>query len=187
MVEQPIRNRQVTGSSPVVGSSDPFFASRTIFPESGLIPVYPLKFHIPPLVRAAEAPDNRLKVSDGTLTSTSTVTRYSRQDVLRILHIRAKQLRAWERAALISFSDTYSFQDLVQLRKLRDLRATRLSAASIRASVHAMQAVSGMTNPLLESAAVRNGSRLLFRHSGTVMEPIARQFEIGRASCRERV
>ena len=123
-----------------------------------------------------EDTDNRHKVSDGRLTSTTTVTRYSRQDVLRILRIRAKQLRAWERAALVSFSDTYSFQDLVQLRKLRDLRATRLSAASIRASVHAMQAVSGMANPLLESAAVRNGSRLLFRHSGTVMEPIARQF-----------
>ena len=104
------------------------------------------------------------------------MTRYSRQDVLRILRIRAKQLRAWERAGLVSFSDTYTFQDLVQLRKLRDLRATRLSAASIRASVHAMQAVSGMANPLLESAAVKNGSRLLFRHSGTVMEPIARQF-----------
>ena len=117
-----------------------------------------------------------LKVSDGRLTSTTTVTRYSRQDVLRILRIRAKQLRAWERAGLVVFSDTYSFQDLVQLRKLRDLRATRLSAASIRASVHAMQAVSGMANPLLESAAVKNGSRLLFRHSGTVMEPIARQF-----------
>jgi len=104
------------------------------------------------------------------------VTRYTRQDVLRILRIRAKQLRAWEHAGLVVFSDTYSFQDLVQLRKLRDLRATRLSAASIRASVHAMQAVSGMANPLLESAAVKNGSRLLFRHSGTVMEPIARQF-----------
>jgi tetratricopeptide (TPR) repeat protein len=115
-------------------------------------------------------------VSDGRFASTNTVTRYSRQDVLRILRIRAKQLRAWERASLIPFSDTYSFQDLVQLRKLRDLRATRLSAASIRASVHAMQAVSGMVNPLLEAAAVKRGSRLLFRHSGAVMEPIARQF-----------
>ncbi len=114
--------------------------------------------------------------SDGTLTSTNTVTLYSRQDVLRILRIRAKQLRAWEHAGLVAFSDTYSFQDLVQLRKLRDLRATRLSASSIRASVHAMQAVSGMTNPLLEAGTAREGSRLLFRHSGAVMEPIARQF-----------
>lgn len=104
------------------------------------------------------------------------MTLYSRQDVLRILRIRAKQLRAWERAGLIPFSDSYSFQDLVQLRKLRELRATRLSASSIRASVHAMQAVSGMSNPLLEAGTARKGSRLLFRHSGAVMEPIARQF-----------
>ncbi len=116
------------------------------------------------------------EVERRSFTSAGTVTRYSRQDVLRILRIHAKQLRAWERAGLVSFSDTYTFQDLVQLRKLRDLRAMRLSAASIRASVDAMQAVSGMTNPLREAAAVRRGSRLLFRHLGAVMEPIARQF-----------
>lgn len=102
--------------------------------------------------------------------------RYSRQDVLRILRIHSRQLSAWERAGLVVAGDAYSFQDLVQLRKLRDLRATRLSVASIRASVDAMQAVSGMSNPLLEAGAVRSGSRLVFRHSGAMMEPIARQF-----------
>jgi tetratricopeptide (TPR) repeat protein len=104
------------------------------------------------------------------------VTRYSRQDVLRILRINARQLQAWERAELIALSDNYGFEDLVQLRKVRDLRATRLSAASIRASVNAMQAVSGMANPLLEATAARKGSRLVFRHSGAMMEPIAKQF-----------
>jgi tetratricopeptide (TPR) repeat protein len=104
------------------------------------------------------------------------VTRYSRQDALRILRIQPKHLRAWEHAGLLPFSDSYSFQDLVQLRKLRDLRATRLSAASIRAGVDAMQAVSGMANPLVETGAVRSGSHLAFRHSGAWMEPISRQF-----------
>src|ERR1700749_2568319 len=104
------------------------------------------------------------------------VTPYSRQDVLRILRIHPRQLRGWERSGLISPSDSYSFQDLVQLRKLRDLRATRLSAASIRASIHAMRQVSGVANPLLEAGAVRNGTRLAFRLSGAMMEPIARQF-----------
>lgn len=104
------------------------------------------------------------------------MTRYNRQDVLRILRIHARQLQAWERAGLVAFSENYGFEDLVQLRKLRDLSATRLSAASIRASVNAMQAVSGMANPLLEAGAARKGSRLVFRHSGAVMEPIARQF-----------
>ena len=105
-----------------------------------------------------------------------TVTQYSRQDVLRILRIRLKQLCSWERAGLINRSATYSFQDLVQLRKLRDLRATRLSAANIRASIHAMRQVSGMANPLLEAGAVRSGTRLAFRLSGAMVEPIARQF-----------
>jgi len=105
-----------------------------------------------------------------------TVTQYSRQDVLRILRIRLKQLCSWERSGLINHSEVYLFQDLVQLRKLRDLRATRLSVANIRASVHAMQQVSGVANPLLEAGAVRNGTRLAFRLSGAMMEPIAGQF-----------
>ena len=105
-----------------------------------------------------------------------TVTHYSREDVLRILRIRLKQLSSWERSGLVSESATYSFQDLVQLRKLRDLRATRLSVANIRASIHAMRQVSGVANPLLEAGAVRNGKGLAFRLSGAMMEPIARQF-----------
>lgn len=115
-------------------------------------------------------------VNDGTSTSTGTVTRYNRQDVLRILRIHARQLQAWERAGLVASAENYGFEDLVQLRKLRDLSASRLSAASIRASVSAMRAVSGMDNPLLEAGAARRGSRLVFRHSGAVMEPIAKQF-----------
>ena len=105
-----------------------------------------------------------------------TVTQYSREDVLRILRIRLKQLSSWERSGLINQSETYSFQDLVQLRKLRDLRATRFSVANIRASIHAMRQVSGVANPLLEASTVRNGTRLAFRLSGAMMEPIARQF-----------
>ena len=47
-----------------------------------------------------------------------TVTRYSRQDVIRILHLHARQLLAWERAGLITSSEHYSFEALSQLRKL---------------------------------------------------------------------
>jgi tetratricopeptide (TPR) repeat protein len=106
------------------------------------------------------------------------VNRYSRQDVLRILRITSRQLSAWERAGLIAFSTDYGFQDLVQLRKLHDLRASRISASSIRNSVSAMKAVSGMVNPLLEAGVVRRGPRLIFRHSGAAMDPVARQFEL---------
>ncbi|HTV81816.1 MAG TPA: tetratricopeptide repeat protein [Acidobacteriaceae bacterium] len=105
------------------------------------------------------------------------VNRYSRQDVLRILRISSRQLRAWERAGLVAAAADYGFEDLVQLRKLRDLRAVRISASSIRASVHAMRAVSGMANPLLEAGLTTRGPRMVFRHSGAAMDPVARQFE----------
>lgn len=109
-------------------------------------------------------------------TETPNVTRYSRQDVIRILHLHARQLLAWERAGLISPSEEYSFEALSQLRKLRDLQATtRISAKSIRASVDAMQRVAGMRNPLSEASFVRRGSRLSFRHGGALVDPVTQQ------------
>jgi tetratricopeptide (TPR) repeat protein len=103
------------------------------------------------------------------------VTSYSRQDVLRILEISARQLQAWERAGLISQQEIYTFQDLGQLRTLRSLREDEVPAASIRESILAMKAVAGMSNPLLEACVVRTGTRLAFRHRGAMVDPIRRQ------------
>ncbi len=105
------------------------------------------------------------------------MNRYSRQDVLRILRISSRQLSAWERAGLIAPAADYGFEDLVQLRKLSDLRAQRVPASSIRAGVRAMKAVSGIANPLLQAGVALRGPRLVFRHSGATMDPIAGQFE----------
>jgi tetratricopeptide (TPR) repeat protein len=104
------------------------------------------------------------------------VTRYSRQDVLRILQIRSRQLLGWERAGLIPVVEQYGFPELTQLRILRELRGLRMSPKSIRNSIQAMKAVSGISNPLLESTVVQVGARLAFRHSGTMVDPIRRQF-----------
>ena len=62
------------------------------------------------------------------------MTSYSRQDVLRIFQISSQQLQAWERAGLIPQQQTYTFQELGQLRILRALREDDDSAASIRHS-----------------------------------------------------
>jgi len=103
------------------------------------------------------------------------VTSYSRQDVLRILQITSRQLQGWERADLIPQQQTYTFQDLGQLRTLRVLREESVSAACIRDSIVAMKAVAGMENPLLEATLVRTGTRLAFRHHGAMVDPIRRQ------------
>ena len=104
------------------------------------------------------------------------MTSYSRQDVLRILQISSRQLFGWERAGLIPPQQTYTFQDLGQLRTLRTLREEDVPAASIRDSIVAMRAVAGMTNPLVEASLVRTGTRLAFRCSGAMVDPIRRQF-----------
>ena len=103
------------------------------------------------------------------------MTRYSRQDVLRILHLRARQLQAWEQAGLIPANETYTFEDLGQLRTLQALRATRIRVKSIRESVDAMRKASGMCNPLVEASAVWHGSHLRFRHSGALVDPVTQQ------------
>jgi tetratricopeptide (TPR) repeat protein len=108
---------------------------------------------------------------------------YSRQDVLRILDISSRQLQGWERAGIIPQQLSYTFQDLGQLRTLRALREEAVPAASIRQSIQAMKAVSGMANPLLEACVVRTGARLAFRHRGAMVDPIRRQllFDFERA------
>jgi tetratricopeptide (TPR) repeat protein len=105
------------------------------------------------------------------------VYRYSRADLLRILHITARQLAGWERAGLVATTDTYSFFDLLQVKKVRDLRAEKVRPGVIRQSLQAMQKqVAGMENPLLEAGAYTSGHRIAFRHEGRLLEPIAGQF-----------
>lgn len=105
------------------------------------------------------------------------MNRYCRADVLRILHITAQQLVGWQRAGLVPISETFTFYDLLQLKKIRDLRAKRVRPAVILASLQAMQKqVAGMENPLIEASAFSVGSRVAYRHQGHVVEPIAGQF-----------
>ena len=102
--------------------------------------------------------------------------RYDRSDVLRILRISARQLAGWEKAGLLPATESYSFFDLLQLKKLRDLRAKRVRSAVILESLRAMRQVAGMENPLMEAGTFASQSRVVFRHQGAAMEPLAGQF-----------
>jgi len=105
------------------------------------------------------------------------VTHFERSDLLRILRITARQLSGWQRAGLIAVGDSFSFFDLLQIKKVRDLRAKRVKSATILASLHAMQAqVAGMENPFLEAGSFSIGSRVAFRTAGRTLEPIDGQF-----------
>jgi tetratricopeptide (TPR) repeat protein len=78
---------------------------------------------------------------------------------------------------LIAVGDSFSFFDLLQIKKVRDLRAKRVKSATILASLQAMQArVAGMENPLLEAGSFSIGSRVAFRTEGRALDPIDGQF-----------
>lgn len=104
------------------------------------------------------------------------VERYDRSDVLRILRITARQLAGWEKAGLLPAAEAYSFFDLLQIKKLRDLRAKRVRSAVILESLRAMRQVAGMENPLMEAGTFASQSRVVFRHHGAAVEPLAGQF-----------
>ena len=103
--------------------------------------------------------------------------RYSQSDLIRILRITARQLASWEKAGLVAAAESYSFFELLQVKKVRDLCARKVRPAVIRQSLEAMlKHVAGMENPLLEAGAFTTGHRVAFRHKGKVVEPIAGQF-----------
>jgi len=106
------------------------------------------------------------------------VYRYSREDLVRILRVTTRQLAAWEKAGLLTPAESYTFFDLLQVKKVRDLCARHVRPVEIRQSVAAMQQqAAGMQNPLLEASAFISGRhRVAFRHDGMLLEPIAGQF-----------
>jgi tetratricopeptide (TPR) repeat protein len=105
------------------------------------------------------------------------VNRYTQADLLRILRVTSRQLAAWEKAGLVAATESYSFFELLQVKKVRDLCARKVRPAVIRQSLEAMlKHVAGMENPLLEAGAFTTGHRIAFRHKGKVVEPIAGQF-----------
>ena len=105
------------------------------------------------------------------------VTQFERSDLLRILRITARQLSGWQRAGLVAVSNSFSFFDLLQIKKVRDLRAKRVKSATILASLQAMQErVAGMENPFLEAGSFSIGSRVAFRTEGRALDPIDGQF-----------
>jgi tetratricopeptide (TPR) repeat protein len=97
--------------------------------------------------------------------------------LLRILRLTARQLAGWEKAELVAVAEGYSFFDLLQIKKIRDLCAHKVRPAVIRRSLDAMQKqAAGMENPLVEASVFSAGHRIAFRHQGRLVEPIAGQF-----------
>ena len=115
------------------------------------------------------------------------MTTYDRAAVLRILRVSLRQLQGWEKAGLIEAAESYSFSGLSQIKKLRDLSALRVRSDVIRRSLQQMRLASGMSNPLQEASSFPVRGRVAFRHSGSVVEPLAGQFVMDFDGRQEKV
>jgi len=113
---------------------------------------------------------------------------FCRADVLRLLRVSAKQLAGWQRSGLVPVCDVFTWNDLLQVKKVRDLLSRRVRPAVIRQSMEAMQRqVAGMENPLLEASAYNVGSRVAFRHSGQTLDPLTGQLLLDFAAASRLV
>jgi tetratricopeptide (TPR) repeat protein len=87
-------------------------------------------------------------------------------------------LANWERLGLLTSAESYSFSDLLEIKKVRDLCAMSVRPTVIRESLDAMRKqATGIEKPLLEAGAWSTKKhRVAFRHDGKLVEPIAGQF-----------
>ena len=110
---------------------------------------------------------------------------FGRQDAVRILHLKPRELKRWEQAGLIATQEQYSFKELGELRTLRDLRARRIPTRRIQAALEAMQRTAGVRYALREIAST---GRLRFRHEGTLLDPMTQQmaFDFERVGTPDR-
>jgi tetratricopeptide (TPR) repeat protein len=64
---------------------------------------------------------------------------YSRDEVLRFLHLSERQLKQWEEQGFIASRSSFGFPELLALRTLMQLRASRVSAARIKEALNALR------------------------------------------------
>ncbi len=96
---------------------------------------------------------------------------YSRADARRLLRITERQLRGWERAQLVSPSETYGFRELIALRTIIKLRNNRRPPQQIRRAVHALgNKLNGVVDPLTELRLYADGNRIRVEVDGHAME-----------------
>ena len=111
---------------------------------------------------------------------------YSLQSAARTLRVPVQQVTAWQRSPMLRYEQATRAEskaravvspgELAAMRRLRDLRKTRVSSRAVRRSYEAMRLCVGMLSPLQGSAPLPDGARLLFRHGDALLDPLTQQF-----------
>ena len=101
---------------------------------------------------------------------------YSREEVCRLLGVSARQLKSWERQNLVSSTGSFNFSDILALRTLIGLRASKIPAAQIREALHALRTrLKDIHNPLTELKIYSQGRKIRVQFAGQKMESMSGQ------------
>ncbi|HEX8985473.1 MAG TPA: tetratricopeptide repeat protein [Bryobacteraceae bacterium] len=101
---------------------------------------------------------------------------YTRKEVRRLLGIAERQLREWEKQELVPRLEEFAFSDLIALRSLQKLRASRVSLSRIRSAVRALrEKLGGVADPLRDLKIFCEGRKIAVLLEGQKMEPVSGQ------------
>ena len=101
---------------------------------------------------------------------------YSREEVVRLVSISDRQLKAWERQGFIPPSSEFQFSDILALKTLKKLRELKISSGTIRKAIDNLrQRLGGVEHPLAQLRIAAEGKRITVYVSGSRMDPISGQ------------
>lgn len=101
---------------------------------------------------------------------------YSRADVRRQFGLSERQLRSWERQALIRPAEVYVFSDLIAIRTLIKLREKRIPPRKIAQALESLRRkLAWIKEPLTELRIVSEGGKIAVRVAGQQMEAVSGQ------------
>jgi tetratricopeptide (TPR) repeat protein len=96
---------------------------------------------------------------------------YSRTEARRLLKITEQQLKSWERQKLVAPSEAYGFKELLALRTLLKLRASRVPPVQLRRALAALSAkMRGIEDPLTQLKIYAHGKKIRVDIEGRAME-----------------
>ena len=100
---------------------------------------------------------------------------YSRAEVRRHFGLSERQLRSWERQALLPTAEWYTFPDLIAIQTLLKLREKNIQPRQIGRALEALRQKLDVKKPLSELRIVSNGRKIAVQFGGEKWEALTGQ------------
>ena len=105
------------------------------------------------------------------MTAAAAKQAYSRAETLRLLKISERQLKSWESQKLVPATETYGFKELLALKTLVKLRASRVPVPQIHRALAALvKKLHDIHDPLTQLKIYADGKRVRVEIDGRAME-----------------